>query len=82
VLNETALVQALKQGLIGGYATDVYEKEPPTPDSELLGFKNVITTPHIAGSTRESRTRSAEIILEDVSLVMRGETPINLAKAF
>ena len=79
VLNETALVQTLKQGLIGGYATDVYEKEPPTPDSELLGFKNVITTPHIAGSTRESRTRSAEIILEDVSLVMRGETPINLA---
>lgn len=78
VVNETALVQILKQELIGGYATDVYEKEPPAPDSELLGFKNVITTPHLAGSTRESRARSAEIILEDVSLVMRGETPINL----
>ena len=79
VVNETALVQALKQGLIGGYATDVYEKEPPAPDSELLGFKNVIATPHLAGSTRESRARSAEMILVDVSLVMQGEIPINLA---
>ena len=78
VVNETALVQALKKGLIGGYATDVYENEPPALDSELLGFKNVITTPHLAGSTRESRARSAEMILEDVSLVMRGEMPINL----
>ena len=78
VVNETALVQALKKGLIGGYATDVYENEPPALDSELLGFKNVITTPHLAGATRESRARSAEMILEDVSLVMRGEMPINL----
>ena len=77
-MNETDLAQALKKGLIGGYATDVYENEPPEIDSELLAFKNVITTPHLAGSTRESRARSADMILEDVSLVMRGEMPINL----
>lgn len=78
VVNETDLVQALKQGWIGGYATDVYEQEPPEPGCDLLSFKNVIATPHLAGSTRESRARSAEMIIEDVSLVMRGETPINL----
>jgi len=78
VVNETDLVQALKQGWIGGYATDVYEQEPPDPGCDLLSFKNVIATPHVAGSTRESRARSAEMIIEDVSLVMRGETPINL----
>jgi D-3-phosphoglycerate dehydrogenase len=78
VVNETDLVQALKQGWIGGYATDVYEQEPPDPGCDLLSFKNVIATPHLAGSTRESRARSARMVLEDVSRVMRGEAPLNL----
>jgi len=78
VVNETDLVQALKQGWIGGYATDVYEKEPPDPGCDLLSFKNVIATPHLAGSTRESRARSARMVFEDVSRVIRGEAPLNL----
>ena len=53
VVNEKELFQALKEGWIGGYATDVYEQEPPT-DCEFLRLKNIIATPHIAGSTRES----------------------------
>lgn len=79
VVNEDALYEALKEGLIGGYATDVYEQEPPTPECKWLRLKNVIATPHLAGSTRESRARSAEMILEDVSLVMQGKKPVNLA---
>ena len=78
VVNETDLVQALKQGWIGGYATDVYEQEPPDPGCDLLSFKNVIATPHLAGSTRESRARSARMVFEDVSRVIRGEAPLNL----
>ncbi|MEW6673068.1 MAG: hydroxyacid dehydrogenase [Thermodesulfobacteriota bacterium] len=79
VVNEKALSQALQEGLIGGYATDVYDQEPPAPDCEWLRFKNVIATPHLAGSTRESRARSAGMILKDVALVMQGASPVNLA---
>ena len=53
VVNEEALVQALKEGTLGGYASDVYESEPPDPKSELLSFKNVVVSPHLAGGTRK-----------------------------
>jgi len=78
VINEAALIQALKADKIGGYATDVYDSEPPDPDGELLQFKNVVSTPHLAGSTRESRKRSSLIISQDVLRVFNGEPPINL----
>lgn len=75
VVDENALAQALKAGEIGGYATDVYEKEPPDHNGELLAFKNVIATPHLAGSTRESRARSARMIAKEMSRVKQGQTP-------
>ena len=78
VVNETALAQALKEGNIGGYATDVYEHEPPDPQSELLQLENVIATPHLAGSNRESRLRVCMMIAEDVLRTLRGEVPKNL----
>jgi D-3-phosphoglycerate dehydrogenase len=78
VVNEDALVQALREGTIAGYATDVYENEPPAPESELLQFKNVVVSPHLAGSTRESTLRVSLAIAEDVVKVMRGEVPKNL----
>lgn len=78
VVNENELVKALRNGWIGGYATDVYEQEPPDPGCELLAFKNVIATPHLAGSTRESRARSADMVVEDVSRVLRGDVPLHL----
>ena len=75
VVNEAALVQALKEGRIGGYATDVYEHEPPDPTCELLGFKNVVATPHLGGGTRESRLRGCMALAADVVKVVRGEIP-------
>jgi len=75
VVDETALAEALRAGQIGGYATDVYEKEPPAPDSELLSFKNVVATPHLAGSTRESRARSARMIAGEMARVKQGKKP-------
>ena len=78
VVNEEALVQALKEGSIGGYASDVYENEPPDPKSELLGFKNVVVSPHLGGGTRESRLRVSMAVAEDVIKVMRGDIPENL----
>jgi D-3-phosphoglycerate dehydrogenase len=78
VVNEDALVQALREGRIAGYATDVYENEPPAPGSELLRLKNVVVSPHLAGGTRESMLRVSQAIAEDVVRVMRGEIPNNL----
>ena len=48
VLDETALIEALKKGPIGGAALDVLESEPPAKDHPLFGLDNVILTPHIA----------------------------------
>jgi D-3-phosphoglycerate dehydrogenase len=78
VVNEKALVWALREGLIGGYGTDVFEQEPPDPKSELLGFKNVIASPHLGGANHETRLRTGMMIAEDVVRVMRGDLPTNL----
>lgn len=78
VVNEKALIQALKEGLIGGYATDVYESEPPDPNSELLRLKNVFLSPHLGGGTRESRVKSGMTIAGDAIRILRGEIPKNV----
>jgi phosphoglycerate dehydrogenase-like enzyme len=78
VVNEEALVQALREGRIGGYATDVYEHEPPDPTCELLGLKNVVVAPHVGGGTREARLRACTALAEDIVKVSRGEIPKHL----
>lgn len=78
VVDEEALVQALKEGRIGGYATDVYEHEPPDPTWELLSLKNVVVAPHLGGGTREARLRACTALAEDIARVSRGEIPKHL----
>jgi D-3-phosphoglycerate dehydrogenase len=78
VVNEEALVEALKEGQIGGYATDVYAAEPPDADSELFRLKNVIAAPHLGGITRESRKRSHLAVAEEMIKVLQGGIPRNL----
>ncbi|MGZ8210160.1 MAG: 2-hydroxyacid dehydrogenase [Burkholderiales bacterium] len=78
VVNEKALLQALKEEKIGGYATDVYEQEPPDPNSELFKLKNVIVAPHVGGLSREAGLRYSMTIAEAVLAVAKGEVPDNL----
>jgi D-3-phosphoglycerate dehydrogenase / 2-oxoglutarate reductase len=78
VVNEEALVQALKEGALGGYASDVYESEPPDPKCELFRFKNVVVSPHLAGGTREARQRVSMAVAGDVLKVLQGHEPENL----
>jgi D-3-phosphoglycerate dehydrogenase len=78
VVNEKALVLALREGRIGGYGTDVYGHEPPDPTSELFRFKNVVASPHLGGGTREARARANMMIAKDVVRAIRGEIPENL----
>jgi D-3-phosphoglycerate dehydrogenase len=78
VVNEKALLRALKEGKIGGYATDVYEKEPPDPGGELLKLKNVIVAPHVGGLSREAGVRYSMNIAEAVIAVAKGDVPNNV----
>ena len=56
VVNEVALLDAIKSGKVGGAGIDVFEEEPPKP-SELLNFQNVTFTPHIGAATSEAQAR-------------------------
>ncbi len=51
IIDESALLAALKTGQVGGYAADVLTVEPPSPDSELVTLPNVLITPHAASLT-------------------------------
>ncbi|HEX6980689.1 MAG TPA: hydroxyacid dehydrogenase [Alphaproteobacteria bacterium] len=64
IIDEAALVAALKAGRIGGAALDVYAREPLPAGSILEGVPNLLLTPHIAGVTQESnfRVSSATIV--------------------
>lgn len=66
LINEQALVKAIKTGQVAGAALDVYEQEPPT-NQELLHCSDIIVTPHLGASTEEAQEKvalevSAEII--------------------
>ncbi len=68
VLDEDALVAALRTGRLGGAALDVFAQEPlsPAAAARFAGLPNLILTPHIAGVTRESNTRVSWLTVENV----------------
>jgi D-3-phosphoglycerate dehydrogenase / 2-oxoglutarate reductase len=79
VVDEDALVAALREGEIGGGALDVFEDEPLAADSPLLGFDNLILTPHIAGVTHEWNEQRSRAFAERIARTLRGEKPDGLA---
>lgn len=79
VVDEKALLQALKGDKIAGAALDVYDPEPPLADNPLFELDNVVLTPHLASFTDEGRRRMGLMVAEDVLNVLRGETPRYLA---
>lgn len=72
IVDEEALYNALRRGVIAGAAIDVFEKEPPM-SSPLIGLDNVIATPHIGGYTAEAVKRMSMLAAENVVSVLRGE---------
>ncbi len=77
VVDEKALVQALKEGRIAGAGLDVYEREPEV-EPALLQMKNVVLAPHIASASRETRLRMAMMAAENLVAGLKGKRPPNL----
>jgi D-3-phosphoglycerate dehydrogenase len=65
LVEDVAVLRALEEGTLGGYAVDAYEREPPEP-SPLLRHDRVITTPHIGAFTAESVSRATRIAVENL----------------
>ena len=75
VVDEDALVLALREGLIAGAALDVYEREPMV-HSGLLGLSNVVLSPHLGSATHETRTAMADLAARNLMEVLSGNLPI------
>ena len=73
VVDEAALVRALKEGWIAGAALDVVQQEPLPHDSELWGMDNVILTPHISGGTPVYMERAVELFSDNLRRYLAGE---------
>lgn len=72
LVDTAALARALEAGQLGGAALDVYETEPHPPEA-LLGFPNVILTPHIAGWSPESVQATVDLFLDNARRWEAGE---------
>jgi lactate dehydrogenase-like 2-hydroxyacid dehydrogenase len=77
VVDEKALVKALKEGKIAGAGLDVYEKEPKF-ERALTRMKNVVLAPHIASSSIETRQKMATIAVQNCIAGLSGQRPPNL----
>jgi glyoxylate reductase len=75
VVDEAALVWALREHVIAGAALDVFEAEP-TVHAGLLGLENVLLVPHLGSATRETRTAMAELAVRNVLAVLGGGAPL------
>jgi D-3-phosphoglycerate dehydrogenase len=77
VVQEEALVEALRQNRIAGAMLDVYEHYRLEPGHPLLSLPNAILTPHLAGMTQESRKRMGAAAAEETLRMLAGERPRN-----
>lgn len=77
VVDEEALVEALKAKRLAGAALDVFEHEPKV-HPELIKMQNVVLLPHLGSATEETRTRMARLASENLLAALDGQRPPNL----
>ena len=78
LLDEGALVAALRGKRIGGAALDVFDREPLPADHPLWDFENVILTPHASSSTPHHPQRVRDLFLDNLARFKRGEALLNV----
>ena len=78
LIDEEALIEALRAGRIGGAALDTFAVEPLPPESGLRDLHNVILTPHMIGHTNEGNLTLMENAWHSICNVARGEAPVFL----
>ena len=74
VVDEAALIAALKDGVIGGAGLDVYADEPHVPDA-LRGMENVVLLPHLGSATEETRTAMGTKVVDNITAFFEGRSP-------
>jgi len=78
LVDEEALINALREERIAGAGLDVLVHEPPLPDNPLLRMDNVILTPHIAAGTRDALFTKMKAAFANMVRVTKGEQPLHL----
>lgn len=73
IIDETALVEAIDEGIVAGAAFDVFEEEPPAADHPFFDHPNIIVTPHLGASTLEAQENVAIDVSEQVIHILRNE---------
>lgn len=81
VVDEAALIEALRNKQIRGAGLDVFEREPLNADSPLLQMDNVVATPHMGSATHETREAMARCAVDNLLAALAGERPVNLVNA-
>ncbi|HEX7243478.1 MAG TPA: D-2-hydroxyacid dehydrogenase [Longimicrobiaceae bacterium] len=77
VLDEDALVEALREGRLRGAALDVFAREPLPAESPLWGLSNVLVTPHVSGTSHRYWRRETGLVVENVRRYLAGEPLLN-----
>jgi len=80
IVDEAALYEALKNGVIGGAALDVFAEEPTT-ESPIFSLPNVVVTPHLGASTAEAQDRAGITAAEQVAAALKGRVPMHAINA-
>ena len=73
VLDEAALLAAIRSEHVAGAALDVFATEPLPADSPLRGEDRILLSPHAAGATREAQGRLIGAVIENIGRAVRGE---------
>jgi phosphoglycerate dehydrogenase-like enzyme len=78
IVDEAALVRALREGWIAGAGLDVFEKEPLPAESPLWNLENVLMSPHVAGDTPCYDERAVALFAENLARYLAGQPLLNL----